>query len=1654
MPVAAAAPAQPVSAMITTTPPAVPKRPHTLTHGPSADGGSASRSVHHLPAGHVGPIIQFKLEPPRFSVPLVRLPPREGESSLRLRFLVRAGARVLSHGARLVTNYPFGIAGADLAAKAFARKQFRAIEFDYDFVNDAFVEFDVCLPGAFEYYIEHGPKDMPFDCTEPGYLLVEPSLMVHSALLPSLDAIALQTIVPKWLGPLSQWDSQLQVLSHLHFNMVHFVPMQVRGISNSPYSLYDQLDLDPSLFDGTIATGPEHRTERFDALSATLSRLRDVHGILGMTDVVWNHTACNSLWLRAHPESGYNLVNSPHLLPAYELDEAILEFSHAIHQGERYPGIPANPKTEDDLNRTLASFREGPFARLKLWEYYVVDVLTTVSRAMAHVAALPRNAEIVSHSSAPAGAFDGVAALPLAQRAERLKRHALTDAPFGTRYPKRMAIETCVAYLDAWAREGGHLTHRVDPTVADATAADATGTTRTASPSHALATDGESEAELVRVLNEINLAYYATYDDDVASAFSNIANTVRWQRLAPDGPKLGPISAERPLVWSYFTRGYTDEHGGTPASKANFDPAKVWANNGWIWGANPLVDFASSRSRSYLRREVIVWGDCVKLRFGNSRDDSPWLWDHMAEYTRLMAEHFDAFRIDNCHSTPIHVAQYLLDVARRERPNLYVVAELFTGDAEVDRVFVAKLGINSLIREAMQAWDSKELSRLIHRYSGDPVGSFRTSNQSATHCMTHPHEFIDVRPSEPHALFMDCTHDNEPPAQKRMVEDTVSNAALVAMTCCGMGSVLGYDFCIPENLNIVTESRQYPKLSDEMAMHPLRKALNELHQRMATEHFTEVYVHHEGQWVIVYRQDSRFHRGVVLIARTGFKNAAGTDAPLNPVILKRTHARLITAQGLERITHWTDHKDGSEPAKYIEGVPVKLVDYSDRVRIGEDENGSAVIAIDPKSPPGAIFLFDTWIGTAEQLQSLHELETLEGTQRSGIGAICSQLTLHDLSVLMYQATGEEQEHGGGMYDIPGYGPLAYCGVEGIASVLRPIMQKNDLGHALCSNLREGPWLMDYTVNRLEAAATTGRATGAVGAVAEWLKVRFDLVKIVPQYLQPKYFSVVLMSVVVAAREAAITHMSHFVKKSPTFVRQLAMTSMALTNIVKSASLSPTKSTPALAAGLPHFATNHMRCWGRDVFISLKGMYMLTGQLDHAKAHILGFGSTMRHGLIPNLLDSGRFPRYNARDAVWWFLQSVQDYCHFSSEGTEFLQTPVPRRFPGEEWVHWDDPSAFSKTSTVLELVLETMQRHALGIYFREWNAGPNLDHAMHDEGFQVDAYIDWTTGFVQGGNKWNCGTWMDKMGDSHKAGNFGIPATPRDGAAIELQGLLASTLTWLESLYEVGAITQPGVEASAPFNRVVTWREWSALHRKSFNLHFYVPTIEEQPGFEAAGARIHDGLVQRRGIFKDTYGSVTPGADYQFRPNQFIAMAVAPGLFNEHHALSALKLGMQDLAGPMGMRTLDPLDPAYRGDYDNGNDGTDRTVAHGWNYHQGPEWLYPTGHFLQAYLHFVGGLEIVSDDEVTDASTTQLTNTLQTINSHLLPLRMHVNTSQWAGLPELTNRDGAECHGSCPTQAWSSATMLELEWAMFKQRESRMQRSLTIEMERACRMDD
>jgi glycogen debranching enzyme len=196
-------------------------------------------------------------------------------------------------------------------------------------------------------------------------------------------------------------------------------------------------------------------------------------------------------------------------------------------------------------------------------------------------------------------------------------------------------------------------------------------------------------------------------------------------------------------------------------------------------------------------------------------------------------------------------------------------------------------------------------------------------------------------------------------------------------------------------------------------------------------------------------------------------------------------------------------------------------------------------------------------------------------------------------------------------------------------------------------------------------------------------------------------------------------------------------------------------------------------------------------------------------MVPNLLDSGRRPRFNCRDAQWWFLQAVKEFCEEVNGGEEILKAVVKRRFPIneqgiQEYCLEDDTRAYSWESKMEDIIQEILQAHASGISFREWNAGPNLDSVMRHDGFQIDVRVDWTTGFVFGGNEWNCGTWMDKMGEVERLGTRGVPATSRNGAAVEIVGLSKSVISWLQTLNERGIFPYSSVNV-ANGKYVVSW---------------------------------------------------------------------------------------------------------------------------------------------------------------------------------------------------------------------------------------------------------
>lgn len=1490
------------------------------------------------------------------------------------------GPSLQGKGIQVHTNYP-------LDTQKFERHQFHLLKWQNTSEgddSDKYCAIILRMSGSFQFHFTEGNNQKE----SSGYIIVDPILYVgHDNQVLTLDSICAQTFLSKCLGPLDEWEDRLNVSKHSGYNMIHFTPTQTLGLSRSCYSLADQLELNPEF-------SRADKTFNWNDVARLVEKLKNEWNVLCITDVVYNHTASNSPWLTKHPECSYNILNSPHLKPAWLLDRALwhltLDVAKGNYQGR---GLPAHVENEHHLNIIRQIIWEDIFSKLRLWEFFQVNVDKVVADF--------RNVLINGEKKK-------------CDTRQNLK--VIQDPEF-----KRFGCVVNMSLLLKMFVPHGNSPHEID----------------------------ECCGWVHRKMEELNMERYHEVHSHQEQAVNCVLGTITYERLAGHGPKLGPVTAKDPLVTRYFTYDF-EEVPFEEEEPMMYQPEKAvyfMAHNGWVMGDDPLRNFAEPGSNVYLRRELICWGDSVKLRYGKKPEDCPYLWAHMQKYTEITAKVFHGVRLDNCHSTPIRVAEYMLDSARRLRPNLYVVAELFTGSEDMDNVFVTKLGISSLIREAMSAGDSHEEGRLVYRYGGMPVGSFAQ---------------LSVRPLLPkiaHALFMDVTHDNESLVQRRSAHDALPCATIVSMACCASGSTMGFDHLVPHQISVVEEERLYPKynpnalpdspgeLNEKCGIIAGKRAINLLHQELGAESFNQVYVDQVDEDIVaVTRHSPNIHRSVVAVSRTAFKDPTNshykTDLPTMCIPGK------IEEIVLEAMTVQRETAPYKKDKDFINGLPQYTVDIREHLQLKQSrivtaketskERNDYVYEISFENfPPGSVIIFRVSLDPEAQYAvgilryhliqfnpfyeagSITDLKAPSALTHAFI-ADAANLSLTDLNMLLYRCDFEEQEDGGGCYNISNFGPLKYAGLQGFLSVLADIRPKNDLGHPLCENLRDGDWMMDFISNRLIARG------GALEVVGKWFDAMFSYLKMLPRYLIPCYFDALLIGAYSVIVQATLDRMSSFVQNGSTFVKQLGMASIQMCGIGRFPALpqlSPSlkgvpyrlnyitnekeQCCPSLAAGLPHFAAGLFRCWGRDTFISLKGLLLVTGRAPEARNIILSFASTLRHGLIPNLLGHGIYARYNCRDAVWWWLQCIQDFCTSVENGVDILKCPVSRLYPTD-----NSPALAPGTveQPLYEVMQEALQRHVEGVEYRERNAGPHMDTRMRDEGFNVSFGVDLETGFVFGGHRYNCGTWMDNMGESDMAQNRGVPATPRDGSAVEIIGLCKSTVRWLANLSKTSSFPYTGVKGQLKGKEVfITYEEWDKKIQDNFEKSFFVSGDPNDPNEK------YPNFVHKKNIYKDTYGATSPWCDYQLRPNFPITMVVAPELFTPEKAWKALKVVEDHLLGPLGLKTLDPDDQVYCGFYDNSIDNGNFNIAKGYNYHQGPEWLWPLGYFLRAKLHFSKMIE------------EKLYEDTKYLVKHVLSHHYdHLSKSPWKGLPELTNENGAHCPFSCETQAWSIAVVLDV----------------------------
>lgn len=165
-------------------------------------------------------------------------------------------------------------------------------------------------------------------------------------------------------------------------------------------------------------------------------------------------------------------------------------------------------------------------------------------------------------------------------------------------------------------------------------------------------------------------------------------------------------------------------------------------------------------------------------------------------------------------------------------------------------------------------------------------------------------------------------------------------------------------------------------------------------------------------------------------------------------------------------------------------------------------------------------------------------------------------------------------------------------------------------------------------------------------------------------------------------------------------------------------------------------------WGRDTFVSLPGLLLVTGRFDDARRVFLTFREYWKQGLVPNFLpDHVDTAAYNTVDATLWFVNALFQYVKYTGD-FEFVRR--------EFW----------------EVLKDIVENHMKGTMF--------------------DIHVDGDGLLSHAGQL----TWMDATFE-------GKPVTPREGKAVEVQAL------WHNALGIVGLLARrfgDGTEAEKVYS--------------------------------------------------------------------------------------------------------------------------------------------------------------------------------------------------------------------------------------------------------------
>ncbi|MFN7679056.1 MAG: amylo-alpha-1,6-glucosidase, partial [Cyanobacteriota bacterium] len=247
--------------------------------------------------------------------------------------------------------------------------------------------------------------------------------------------------------------------------------------------------------------------------------------------------------------------------------------------------------------------------------------------------------------------------------------------------------------------------------------------------------------------------------------------------------------------------------------------------------------------------------------------------------------------------------------------------------------------------------------------------------------------------------------------------------------------------------------------------------------------------------------------------------------------------------------------------------------------------------------------------------------------------------------------------------------------------------------------------------------------------------------------------------------------------------------------------------------------------------------------------------------------------------------------------------------------------------------------------------------------------------------------------EAHCAGTrHGIQRDPRDG--LLRAGEAGLQLTWMDAKVN-GEVITPRIGKPVEVN--VLW--YRALRAMA---HFAAICGASAEGYGALAEEARQGFQRfwngSAGCCFDVLDGPDGRHDSTVRPNQLLAVALTDDLLTPQQARRVLAVCGSRLLTPMGLRSLEPADPAYRGHY--GGDPVARDRA----YHQGTVWGWWLGPYALAHARVHGDRG----------------GALRWLEA----MGHHLTTAGLGTISEIFDGDAPHAPRGCIAQAWSVAEVL------------------------------